>query len=86
MNWLGTAIGIILVFVPTFASSITPRFLGGPSGSLYGNRLEHEFGATGTWGLGSAMGVVMFLTSCIVIGLIWRTVNLRRAAFTGAEE
>jgi ABC-type spermidine/putrescine transport system permease subunit I len=81
---MGTAIGIVLVFIPTFAASITPRFLGGPDGAMFGNRLEHQFGATGTWALGSAMGVVMFATSLIVLGLLWRTVRLRRAGFTGA--
>jgi ABC-type spermidine/putrescine transport system permease subunit I len=84
LNSMGTAIGIVLVFIPTFAASITPRFLGGPDGAMFGNRLEHQFGATGTWALGSAMGVVMFATSLIVLGLLWRTVRLRRAGFTGA--
>ncbi len=84
LNWMGTAIGIVLVFVPTFAASITPRFLGGPNGALFGNRLEHQFGATGTWALGSAMGVVLFVASLIVIGLVWRTVDVRRSGFTGA--
>jgi len=84
LNWMGTAIGIVLVFIPTFAASVTPRFLGGPNGALFGNRLEHEFGATGTWALGSAMGVVMFAASLIVIGAVWRTINLRRVGFTGA--
>jgi len=84
LNWMGTAIGIVLVFIPTFAASVTPRFLGGPDGAMFGNRLEHQFGATGTWALGSAMGVVMFAASLLVIGLVWRTVNLRRAGFTGS--
>ncbi len=84
LNWMGTAIGLVLVFIPTFAASVTPRFLGGPNGALFGNRLEHQFGATGTWALGSAMGVVMFAASLLVIGLVWRTVNLRRVGFTGA--
>ncbi len=84
LNWMGTAIGIVLVFIPTFAASVTPRFLGGPNGAMFGNRLEHQFGATGTWALGSAMGVVMFVASLVVIGLVWRTVRLRRAGFTGA--
>ena len=84
LNWMGTAIGIVLVFIPTFAASVTPRFLGGPNGAMFGNRLEHQFGATGTWALGSAMGVVMFAASLVVIGLVWRTVRLRRAGFTGA--
>ncbi len=84
LNWMGTAIGLVLVFIPTFAASLTPRFLGGPNGALFGNRLEHQFGATGTWALGSAMGVVLFAASLIVLGLIWRTINLRRVGFTGA--
>ncbi len=84
LNWMGTAIGFILVFIPTFAATVTPRFLGGANGALFGNRLEHQFGATGTWALGSAMGVVLFLASFIVIAVMWRMVNLRRVGFTGA--
>jgi spermidine/putrescine transport system permease protein len=83
LNWMGTAIGVVLVVVPTLAATVTPRFLGGPNGALYGNILEHQFGATGTWALGSAMGVVLFLVSLALIWLIWKTVNLRRVGFTG---
>jgi ABC-type spermidine/putrescine transport system permease subunit I len=83
LNWMGTAIGVVLVVVPTLAATVTPRFLGGPNGALYGNILEHQFGATGTWALGSAMGVVLFLVSLALIWLIWTTVNLRRVGFTG---
>jgi ABC-type spermidine/putrescine transport system permease subunit I len=86
LNWMGTAIGIVLVFIPTLAATVTPRFLGGPNGALYGNILEHQFGATGTWALGSAMGVVLFTVSLLVIGLVWKTVNLSRAGFTGAVD
>lgn len=83
LNWMGTVIGIILVFIPTMAADITPRFLGGVNGALYGNILEHQFGATGTWALGSAMGVVLFLVSLLAITMIWKTVNLNRSGFTG---
>lgn len=84
LNWMGTVIGIVLVFIPTFAASVTPRFLGGPDGAMFVNRLEHQFGSAGTWALGSAMGVVMCVASLAVIYLLWRTVRLRRAGFTGA--
>jgi ABC-type spermidine/putrescine transport system permease subunit I len=84
LNWMGTAIGVVLVMVPTLAATVTPRFLGGPNGALYGNILEHQFGATGTWALGSAMGVVLFVVSLAAIFLIWKTVDLRRTGFTGA--
>jgi len=86
LNWMGTAIGIVLVVIPTLAATVTPRFLGGPNGALYGNILEHQFGATGTWALGSAMGVVLFLVSLLVIGLLFKNVNLKRAGFTGQTE
>ena len=85
LNWIGTAIGIVLVFIPTFAAFVTPRFLGGVNGALYGNILEHQFGATGTWALGSAMGVVLFVICLIFITVIWRTINLRRSGYTGEE-
>jgi ABC-type spermidine/putrescine transport system permease subunit I len=85
LNWIGTGIGIVLVFIPTLAASVTPRFLGGVNGALYGNILDQQFGATGTWALGSAMGVVLFALSLLVIALISRSLNLRRSGFTGAE-
>ena len=85
LNWIGTAIGIVLVFIPTFAAFVTPRFLGGVNGALYGNILEHQFGATGTWALGSAMGVVLFIICLIFITVIWRTINLHRSGYTGEE-
>lgn len=83
LNWIGTVIGIVLVFVPSMAESITPRFLGGPNAASFGSVLAGQFGETGTWALGSAMGVVLFAVSSLVIFLMWRTVNLERSGFTG---
>ena len=31
LNWIGTVIGVVLVFIPSMAESITARFLGGPN-------------------------------------------------------
>lgn len=83
LNWMGTAIGLVLVFVPALGDSITARFLGGPNAASYGQVLSLQFGETGTWALGSAMGVVLFAVSSLVIWLVWRSVDLRRAGFTG---
>lgn len=83
LNRAGTAIGLVLVFVPTLASSIAAQFLGGPNGALYGNILAHQFGATGTWALGSAMGVVLFAISLLVIALVWQAMgDPRRSGLT----
>jgi spermidine/putrescine transport system permease protein len=84
LNWIGSVVGMIMVFIPTFAATVTPRFLGGANGSMFGNRLEHQFGATGTWALGSAMGVVLFTISMLVTYAIWLSVDLKRVGFTGA--
>ena len=83
LNKTGTAIGVILVFVPTLASSITSKFLGGPNGALYGNILTQQFGSTGTWALGSAMGVVLFAVSLLALYLVWKSIgDLRRSGIT----
>ncbi|WP_159717390.1 ABC transporter permease, partial [Geminicoccus flavidas] len=76
LNWIGTIIGLVLVFVPALGDSITARFLGGPNAASFGQVLSLQFGETGTWALGSAMGVVLFLVSSFVIFLMWRSVNL----------
>jgi ABC-type spermidine/putrescine transport system permease subunit I len=83
LNWIGTAIGVALVFIPCLASAVTPRFLGGPNATSLGMSLGQQFGETGTWALGSAMGVVLFVVSMIVIVLMGLTINLKRSGFTG---
>lgn len=83
LNRSGTMVGLVLVFIPTLGSSVTSQFLGGPDGALFGNILAHQFGATGTWAFGSAMGVVLFGISILVILIAWRLVgDLRRSGIT----
>jgi len=89
LNRAGSAIGVVLVFIPTLASSLTSKFLGGPNGALFGNILANQFGSTGTWALGSAMGVVLFLISMLVLFLVWKSIgDPRRSGITikGAAE
>jgi len=84
LNWMGTAIGMILVFIPCLANALTPRFLGGPQATSFGMSLAQQFGETGTWALGSAMGVALFGSSLLVILAIRPTIKLKRSGFTGA--
>jgi ABC-type spermidine/putrescine transport system permease subunit I len=46
--------------------------------------LAQQFGETGTWALGSAMGVAMFGASLLVILCLKPTIKLKRSGFTGA--
>jgi ABC-type spermidine/putrescine transport system permease subunit I len=83
LNWMGTAIGMVLVFIPCLANVLTPRFLGGPDATSFGMSLAQQFGETGTWALGSAMGVFLFLFSLLAILAIAPTIKLKQAGFTG---
>jgi ABC-type spermidine/putrescine transport system permease subunit I len=85
LNWIGTAIGIVVVFIPCLASAVTPRFLGGPNATSFGMSLAQQFGETGTWALGSAMSVVLFILSLLVIAVMYCTIDPRRAGFTGMK-
>ncbi len=84
LNWIGTSVGIVLVLIPSLAAAVTPRFLGGPNGSMYGNILANQFGSTGTWALGSAMGVVLMAVSAILVIIVFKSVSLERSGFSGS--
>jgi ABC-type spermidine/putrescine transport system permease subunit I len=83
LNAIGTVIGVVLVFIPCLASGVTQRFLGGPQATSLGMSLAQQFGETGTWALGSAMGVFLFLASLLGILVARRVINLKRSGFTG---
>ena len=83
LNWVGTVIGFALTFVPSLAESVTPRFLGGADGTLFGQAMGSQFSATGTWSLGAAMGVILFFVAAITLFGISRLINIKRSGFTG---
>lgn len=83
LNLSGTIVGFMLSFIPVLSASLAPRFLGGPNGTLYGMSMAQQFGESGTWALGAAMGVVLFLFSAASLALLSLSVDLRRTGFTG---
>lgn len=83
LNLSGTIVGFMLCFIPTLSASLAPRFLGGPSGTLYGMSMAQQFGESGTWALGAAMGVILVLFSAVALAVLSLGVNLRRTGFTG---
>jgi ABC-type spermidine/putrescine transport system permease subunit I len=83
LNLFGTLIGFALCFIPCLSATLAPRFLGGPNGTLYGMAMAQQFGESGTWALGAAMGVLLFVVSVAVIALIGTRIDLRRTGFTG---
>lgn len=83
LNLFGTLIGFALCFIPCLSVTLAPRFLGGPNGTLYGMAMAQQFGESGTWALGAAMGVVLFVVSIALVAAVIRLVDLRRTGFTG---
>jgi len=45
--------------------------------------MAQQFGESGTWALGAAMGVVLFAVSVLLVVLVARALDLRRTGFTG---
>jgi len=83
LNLFGTLIGFALCFIPCLSVTLAPRFLGGPNGTLYGMAMAQQFGESGTWALGAAMGVVLFVVSLLLVSLVAGLLDLRRTGFTG---
>ena len=83
LNLFGTLIGFALCFIPCLSATLAPRFLGGPNGTLYGMAMAQQFGESGTWALGAAMGVVLFAVSVLLVVVVARLVDLHRTGFTG---
>jgi spermidine/putrescine transport system permease protein len=63
----GVVTGVILVFIPTFGSFITPRLLGGTNNIMIGMVIENQFKSAFNWPFGAAIGIVI---SVVVVLLL----------------
>jgi len=63
----GVVTGVILVFIPTFGSFITPRLLGGTNNIMIGMVIENQFKQAFNWPFGAAIGIVI---SVVVVLLL----------------
>ncbi|MFB6124192.1 MAG: ABC transporter permease [Haloferacaceae archaeon] len=63
----GVVAGVVLVFIPTFGSFITPRLLGGTNNVMIGMVIENQFKQAFNWPFGAAIGIVI---SVVVVGLL----------------
>ncbi|MFC7098322.1 ABC transporter permease [Halobaculum marinum] len=80
----GVVTGVILVFIPTFGSFITPRLLGGTNNIMIGMVIENQFKSAFNWPFGAAIGMVI---SVVVVALLVLGTRLGGGLFaTGGEE
>ncbi|WP_224448824.1 ABC transporter permease [Haloprofundus salilacus] len=63
----GVVTGVILVFIPTFGSFITPRLLGGTDNIMIGMVIENQFKSAFNYPFGAAIGIVI---SAVVVVLL----------------
>jgi spermidine/putrescine transport system permease protein len=70
--------GGLLVFITCLGAYVAPKMLGGPSGVMFGNMVEFQFGGNVNWPLGAALAVILVLAVFAVIGLAARHIELRR--------
>jgi spermidine/putrescine transport system permease protein len=63
----GVITGLVLVFIPTFGSFITPRLLGGTNNIMIGMVIENQFKSAFNWPFGAAIGMVI---SAVVVALL----------------
>ncbi|ESP89232.1 ABC transporter permease [Candidatus Halobonum tyrrellensis] len=63
----GVITGVILVFIPTFGSFVTPRLLGGTSNIMIGMVIENQFKSAFNWPFGAAIGMII---SAVVVLLL----------------
>lgn len=79
----GLAGGAMTVFVLTIGSYVTPRLVGGPGGTMFGNIVAEQFGATFNWSWGATLSLVLAVTTLAVIWLVARRVPLARVFLQG---
>lgn len=59
----GLIVGVLLVYIPLMGDYITATVLGGAQGNMAGQLVANQFQTAQNWALGSAMAVVLILTT-----------------------
>ncbi len=74
----GILVAFFLVFIPTVGEYVTPSFVGGTEGTMYGNIVQDFFTRAANWPLGSALSMVMLATTLVFAAIAVRMINIRR--------
>lgn len=79
----GVFIAIALVFIPFFTEFATPGLVGGRSGYMIGNTIAEQISATGEFGGGTAMSLIL-LAAAAVFSLIAYAVTRMKSLETAS--
>ncbi len=82
----GVYAGSLLVFVVALGYYITPALLGSPKETMMGTMVVQQVQQIRDWGMGSTLGVVLLVTTLLVLGIIGRIVNINEVLGGGNIE
>ena len=74
----GVIAAFFMVFIPTVGEYVTPLFVGGAQGSMYGNIVQSFFTQAANWPLGSALAVIMLGVTLALVIVALRVVRPQR--------
>lgn len=74
----GVLTAFFMVFIPTVGEYVTPLLVGGTSGIMYGNIVQDLFTRAANWTLGSALAIVMLVTTLVLAAVALRLIDIRR--------
>jgi len=72
----GIASGIVITFIPTLGSYLTPDLLGGTDSQMIANVIERQFKSANDWPFGAALSFLLMYAT--FFGLALRAVLVRR--------
>jgi ABC-type spermidine/putrescine transport system permease subunit II len=79
----GMLAGFAFSFIAMLGDYVTPQLIGGTEGSLYANLMINQFGASGQWGFGAALAILMMVCLLVLFALLRRvTAANYSSAFT----
>ena len=81
LTMAGIVSGLIITFIPSLGTFLTPTLLGGPDSQMIGNVIEQQFKSANDWPFGAALSFVLMYVTFGVLALrayfAGRTARLR---------
>jgi spermidine/putrescine transport system permease protein len=76
----GVVAGFIFVFIPTIGEYFTPLLVGGADGTMFGNAIADQFGASLNWLQGSVFSFFLLAVVGLLMAVFARFLTLKRMA------
>ena len=76
----GVVAAFIFIFIPTIGEYFAPLLVGGTSGSMFGNAIADQFGASLNWLQGSVFSFFLLVVVGILMAVFARFLTVKRMA------